>query len=141
PVIKIWHPGCSSGEEVFSMAIMLQEAGLLSRTRIYATDINPHNIEKAKKGIVPLEYMKDYTSNYIKSGGTEDFSTCYAARYDHAIINKEIRKHIVFSQHNLVTDQVFNEFQLVCCRNVMIYFDKQLQNRVIRLFYESLAPL
>lgn len=139
PIIKIWHAGCSSGEEAFSLAILLHEAGLLSRTRIYATDINPQNIEKAKKGIVPLNVMKDYTSNYIRAGGSVDFASYYTARYDHALIRSDIRKNIVFSQHNLVTDQVFNEFQLIFCRNVMIYFNRDLQNKVLRLFYESLS--
>lgn len=139
PIIKIWHAGCSSGEEVFSMAILLHEAGLLKRSKIYATDINPMNIEKAKKGILPLGVIKDYVGSYVKAGGQHDFATYYTARYDNAIISKELRENIVFSQHNLVTDQVFNEFQLICCRNVMIYFNKNLQNRVIHLFYESLS--
>ena len=141
PVIKIWHAGCSTGEEAFSMAIMLYEAGLLDRARIYATDVNMNNIEKAASGIIPLAQMKDYTSNYLRSGGEAEFSNYYTARYDHAIISKDIRRHILFSQHNLVTDHVFNEFQLVCCRNVLIYFKAQLQNHVIDLFYKSLAPL
>lgn len=141
PIIKIWHAGCSTGEEVFSMAIILYEAGLLQRTRIYATDINPANIEKAKKAIISLDAMKDYTGNYIKSGGLNDFANYYTARYNNAIINKELRSNIVFSQHNLVTDNVFNEFQMVCCRNVMIYFNKDLQSRAINLFNESLSPL
>ena len=139
PIIKIWHAGCSSGEEVFSLAILLHEAGLLQRSKIYATDINPLNIEKAKKGILLMEGMKEYTSNYIKAGGKEDFASYYTARYNHAIINKDLRNSILFSQHNLVTDQVFNEFQLILCRNVMIYFNKDLQNKVIRLFYNSLS--
>jgi chemotaxis protein methyltransferase CheR len=141
PIIKIWHAGCSTGEEVFSMAILLHEAGLLDRTRIYATDINPANLEKARAGIVSLQNMRDYTSNYIQSGGKQDFSNYYTARYENALINKELRKNIVFSQHNLVTDQVFNEFQLICCRNVLIYFNRVLQNEVFKLFYNSLSPL
>lgn len=139
PIIKIWHAGCSSGEEVFSMAILLYEAGLLSRSKIYATDINPNNIEKAKKGIIPLSVMKDYVSNYIDAGGQSDFASYYTARYDHAIIRKDLRENIIFSQHNLVTDQVFNEFQAIFCRNVMIYFNKNLQNEVVNLFYNSLS--
>jgi chemotaxis protein methyltransferase CheR len=139
PIIKIWHAGCSSGEEVYSMCILLHEAGLLKRTRIYATDINPSNIEKAKSGIMPLEVMKEYTRNYIQSGGESDFSSYYTARYKNAIIRKDLREQIVFSQHNLVTDGVFNEFQLICCRNVMIYFNRELQNRVINLFNDSLS--
>jgi len=141
PIIKIWHAGCASGEEAFSMAILLHEAGLLSRSKIYATDLNRSNIEKAMSGIIPLPLMKEYTSNYVRSGGTADFSNYYTARYEHAIISKELRNSIVFSQHNLVTDYVFNEFQLICCRNVLIYFNKQLQNHVLNLFYQSLSPL
>jgi len=141
PVIKIWHAGCATGEEVYSMAIMLKEEGLLNRSKIYATDLNPGNLEKARKGIIPLKQMKDYTFNYIQSGGKDDFSSYYTARYDNAIIHKDLRENIIFSQHNLVTDQVFNEFQLICCRNVLIYFNKELQNNVLHLFYKSLAPL
>jgi len=140
PVIKIWHAGCATGEEVFSMCILLHEENLLKRSIIYATDINPKNIEQAKQGIVPLNVMKDYTQNYHLSGGKNDFSSYYTASYDNVLIKKELRKNIVFSQHNLVTDHAFNEFQLILCRNVLIYFDKMLQNRVIHLFYESLSP-
>jgi chemotaxis protein methyltransferase CheR len=139
PSIKIWHAGCSSGEEVFSMAILLHEAGLLKRSKIHATDLNSQNIEKAKKAIMPLDVMKDYVVNYLQAGGEEDFASYYTARYDYAIIRKDLRENIIFSQHNLVTDQVFNEFQLILCRNVMIYFNKQLQNRVIQLFHNSLS--
>lgn len=139
PNINVWHAGCSSGEEVFSMAILLHEAGLLNRTRVHATDINPQNLEKAKKGILPLGVMKEYVSNYIQAGGKADFASYYTARYDNAIIRKDLRDKIIFSQHNLVTDQVFNEFQLILCRNVMIYFNRQLQNKVIHLFHNSLS--
>jgi chemotaxis protein methyltransferase CheR len=139
PSIKIWHAGCSSGEEVFSMAILLHEAGLLKRTKIYATDLNPNNIEKAKKGILPADVLKEYVGNYLRAGGQRDFASYYTAMYDNAIIRKDLRENIIFSQHNLVTDQVFNEFQLILCRNVMIYFNRQLQNRVINLFYNSLS--
>lgn len=141
PVIKIWHAGCSTGEEPFSMAIMLQEAGLLERSRIYATDISRKNIERAATGIISLSNMKSYTANYQLAGGTSDFASYYSAKYDNAIISSDIRKKIIFSQHNLVTDYVFNEFQLICCRNVMIYFTKELQNKVVDLFCQSLAPL
>jgi chemotaxis protein methyltransferase CheR len=140
PNIKIWHAGCSTGEEVFSMAILLHEAGLLSRTKIYATDLNPVNLEKAVTGILALDNMKDFTQNYIQSGGLADFSNYYTARYDNVLIKKELRDHIVFFQHNLVTDKVFNEFQLICCRNVFIYFNRELQNSVLQLFYDSLSP-
>ncbi len=141
PIIKIWHAGCSTGEEVYSMCILLHEAGLLDRTKIYATDINPSNLEKARTGIIGLHNMKDFTTNYINGGGTREFSDYYTARYNHALIKKELRQNVVFSQHNLVTDHVFNEFQLILCRNVMIYFDRKLQHRVIKLFHDSLAPL
>ncbi|WP_128548633.1 CheR family methyltransferase [Larkinella soli] len=141
PIIKIWHAGCATGEEVFSMAILLHEAGLLERTRLYATDLNPANLDRARQGIVPLQQMKDYTFNYIQSGGGNDFSSYYTARYENAIIHKEYRKNIVFAMHNLAADQVFNEFQLICCRNVLIYFNRDLQNRAVTLFRDSLAPL
>ena len=141
PQINIWHAGCSTGEEVFSLCILLHEAGLLHRTRIYATDINAANLEKARTGVLPMHHMREYTINYRQTGTQNDFSDYYTAMYDHAIINKEIRERIVFLQHNLVTDRSFNEFQLIICRNVMIYFNKQLQNRVLRLFYESLSSL
>jgi chemotaxis protein methyltransferase CheR len=139
PSIKVWHAGCSSGEEVFSMAILLFEAGLLKRSKIHATDLNSKNIEKAKKAILPLEVMKEDVANYMQAGGEKDFASYYTARYDNAIIRKDLRENITFSQHNLVTDQVFNEFQLILCRNVMIYFNRELQNRVIHLFDNSLS--
>ncbi|MBC7554541.1 MAG: protein-glutamate O-methyltransferase CheR [Taibaiella sp.] len=141
PRIKIWHAGCSTGEEAYSMAILLHEAGLLERTRIYATDINMANIEKAASGIITLERTKEYTANYHKAGGNADFSDYYSALYDNVVISKELKKNILFSQHNLVVDEVFNEFQLICCRNVMIYFNHALQAHVIDLFYRSLSPL
>lgn len=141
PIIKIWHAGCASGEEVYSMAILLEEAGLLDRCRIYATDMNAANLRKAKKGAVALKDMKDYTYNYIQSGGVNDFSNYYTAGCDTAIIDAALRRNIIFFQHNLVTDQVFNEFQLICCRNVFIYFNRTLQERVVKLFYESLTSL
>lgn len=141
PTINIWHAGCSTGEEVYSMAILLWETGLLNRTRIYATDINPANLEKARQGIFSLNAMKTYTANYLRAGGTCDFSSYYTAQYNHAIIRSELRQNIVFLQHNLVTDQVFNAFHLVCCRNVLIYFNQELQNRIFRLFFDSLSPL
>lgn len=141
PKFNIWHAGCSTGEEVFSMCILLKEAGLLDRAKIYATDINVANLERANTGIIPLKYMKDYTSNYIKAGCQHDFADYYTAKYDHALIKKEIRENIFFSHHNLVTDGSFNEFHFICCRNVLIYFDTSLQRRVIDLFYESLSTL
>jgi len=140
PIIKIWHAGCATGEEVFSMCILLEEEGLLSRSHIYATDINPSNLNKAKQGIIPLGSMKAYTQNYQHSGGKKDFSTYYTARYDNAIVDKRLTKNIIFSRHNLVNESSFNEFQLIICRNVLIYFNKELQKKTFHLFYQSLAP-
>ena len=141
PIIKIWHAGCSTGEEVYSMAILLKEANLLERCRIYATDLNPANLDRARQGLVPLQLINDYALNYKQAGGATDFSTYYTTHGDQVIMQKSLRDSILFAQHNLVTDRVFNEFQLVCCRNVLIYFNKTLQNHVIRLFHDSLAPL
>ena len=139
PHINIWHAGCSSGEEVYSMAILLKEEGLLDKSQLYATDINESVLNKAKEGIYPLDKIKEYTMNYQKSGGLESFAGYYTARYNAAIMNKSLKKHIVFSQHNLVTDGVFAEMNLIFCRNVLIYFNKHLQNRVIGLFHDSLV--
>jgi chemotaxis protein methyltransferase CheR len=141
PQINIWHAGCSTGEEVFSLCILLHEAALLHRTRIYATDINSSYLERARTGVLPMAHMREYTLNYHQSGCTGDFSDYYTALYDHVLIHKEIRDRVVFLQHNLVTDRSFNEFQLILCRNVMIYFNKQLQNKVLKLFHESLSSL
>lgn len=140
PFFKIWHAGCATGEEVYSMCIMLEEEGLLNRAQIYATDINPANLTKARQGLIPLPLMKNYTQNYHASGGTQDFSNYYTARYDNAIIDKRLISNIIFSRHNLVTETSFNEFQLIICRNVLIYFNKDLQKKVFSLFYESLSP-
>jgi chemotaxis protein methyltransferase CheR len=139
PTIRIWHAGCATGEEAYSMAILLYEAGLLSRTKIYATDVNRANLEKAEAGIIPLKKMRQYTTNYLQSGGKGDFSNYYTAGYDGAIINRELREQIVFSTHNLLADDVFNEFELICCRNVLIYFKSQMQARAIGLFEQSLS--
>jgi len=139
PFIRIWHAGCSTGEEVFSMAILLEEEGLYDRARLYATDINDVVLQRAKQGIFPLERMQEYTENYIKAGGTRAFSEYYTAMYDGALFSPALTRNIVFSQHNLVTDRSFSEFHVIFCRNVLIYFDKTLQNRVHRLFYESLV--
>lgn len=141
PFIRIWHAGCSTGEEVYSMAILLKEAGLLERSLLYATDINPTVLEKLRKGIFPLRYMKQYSENYIQSGGHHDFSRYYTAKYDWAKFDEQLARRMVISTHNLVSDRSFNEFQLILCRNVLIYFDKDLQNRVLRLFDDSLEPL
>ncbi|TWD96523.1 chemotaxis protein methyltransferase CheR [Neobacillus bataviensis] len=138
PAIRIWHVGCGSGEEVYSMAILLHEEGVLEKTKIYATDINQVNLEKAKQGSFPLEKMKLYTTNYIQSGGEKAFSEYYSVKNEQVAFHSFLKKNIDFFQHNLVTDQSFNEFHIIICRNVMIYFNKELQNHVHRLFYESL---
>ncbi|HQQ12228.1 MAG TPA: protein-glutamate O-methyltransferase CheR [Bacteroidales bacterium] len=139
PYIKIWHAGCSTGEEVYSFAIMLKEEGLYDRCQIYATDFNPLVIETAKKGIYPISKIKDYTYNYQQAGGLQSFSDYYIAKYDSAILNQSLRQNIVFAEHNLVTDSIFAEVQLILCRNVLIYFNKELQNKVVRIFKDSLV--
>ncbi len=138
PFIRIWNAGCSTGEETFSLAILLREEGLYDRARIYATDINEKVLERARAGVFPLEKMRDYTENYIRAGGTEAFSSYYSAEGDSARFDPELMDQVVFAQHNLVSDAPFNEFNLIVCRNVMIYFGKALQDRVHELFYESL---
>ena len=138
PFIRIWHAGCSTGEEAYSMAILLEEEDLYDRTRIYATDINEVVIRKAKEGIFPLDRMQEYTQNYIRAGGTRSFSEYYTAMYYGALFAPRLMRNIVFSQHNLVTDRSFAECNVILCRNVLIYFDRTLQQRVHKLFYESL---
>ncbi|MBF2075052.1 MAG: protein-glutamate O-methyltransferase CheR [Synechococcales cyanobacterium C42_A2020_086] len=139
PYIRIWHAGCSAGQEVYSMAILLQEEGLYNRCRIYATDSNELVLAKAQSGIYPLELMQDYTQLYLKAGGRRSFSEYYTAAYDSAIFRASLKENIIFSQHNLATDRSFNEFNVILCRNVLIYFDPILQRRVHQLFYESLC--
>jgi chemotaxis protein methyltransferase CheR len=141
PLIRIWHAGCSTGEEVYSMAILLKEANLLHKSLLYATDINPDVLERARKGIFPLMNMKQYSENYILSGGMQDFSTYYTAKYDHAKFDVDLSAKMIFATHNLASDRSFNEFQLILCRNVMIYFEKELQDRVLILFDGSLEQL
>jgi chemotaxis protein methyltransferase CheR len=138
PFVRIWHAGCSTGEEVYSMAILLQEEGLYDRCRIYATDMNEVALQRARDGIVALDGMQEYSTNYLRAGGHGSLSDYYTANYGHAIFRQALRKNLVFSQHNLVTDGSFNEFNLILCRNVMIYFNDQLQNRVHDLLYTSL---
>jgi chemotaxis protein methyltransferase CheR len=140
PFLKIWHAGCSSGEEVYSMAIILKEEGLLNRTQIYATDFNPAILQKARDAIYPAGQMKEYSANYLKSGGKFSLSDYYSARYDSVILNKALKDNLVFADHNLVTDSVFGEMNLVMCRNTLIYFNKNLQNKVLNLFKDSLIP-
>ena len=139
PSLKIWIAGCSTGEEVYSMAILLREEGLLDRTIIYATDINPRSLEKAKQGIFSLENIRAYTHNYQKSGGQRSFADYYTAAYDYAIFDKTLRENVTFADHSLATDSVFSETNLISCRNVLIYFNKSLQNRAFGLFHESLC--
>ncbi len=139
PFTRIWVAGCSTGEEVYSLAILLQEEGIYERTRIYATDINESVLDRARSGVFPLEKMREYTQNYIAAGGTRAFSEYYLAKYDGAQFQHSLVDNVVFAQHNLVSDRSFNEFNAIICRNVMIYFDRALQDRVHRLFYESLV--
>ena len=138
PHIKIWHAGCSTGEEVYSMAILLKEEGILNRTQIYATDFNEKVVKKAKEGIYSAELIKQFTYNYQKAGGTGSFSDYYIANYDYALLEESLKERIIFAEHNLVNDGVFGEMHMIICRNVLIYFNRDLQNRVIRLFNDSL---
>ncbi len=139
PFIKVWHAGCATGEEVYSLAILLKEEGLYDRATIFATDFNENALKKAKEGIYPLKELRQYTSNYQTAGGKSSFSEYYHAQYELAILDQSLKKNITFANHNLVTDGVFSEMHLVLCRNVLIYFDRDLQNRVLKLFLESLA--
>ncbi|MBM7568660.1 chemotaxis protein methyltransferase CheR [Paenibacillus sacheonensis] len=139
PFIRVWHAGCSTGEEVYSMAILLKEEGLYDKTRIYATDMNERVLETAREGVFPLERMQIFTRNYIEAGGKESFSNYYTAKYDSVLFQSELKSNIVFAQHNLVTDRSFNEFNVIFCRNVMIYFNKELQNHVHGLLFDSLS--
>jgi chemotaxis protein methyltransferase CheR len=139
PSLKIWLAGCSTGEEVYSLAILLKEEGLLERSIIYATDINPQSLEKAKRGVFPLESVRKYTHSYQQSGGTQAFSDYYTAAYDAALFDRSLCENVTFADHSLATDSVFAETHLICCRNVLIYFNKKLQDRALGLFHESLC--
>lgn len=139
PSLKIWIAGCSTGEEVYSMAILFKEEGLLDRTIIYATDINPHALAAAKAGIYPLDRIRKFTENHQKSGGRSSLSDYYTADYGRAVFDSSLRANVVFSDHSLVSDAVFGEMQLISCRNVMIYFDRALQDRAVGLFKDSLS--
>jgi chemotaxis protein methyltransferase CheR len=141
PYIRLWHAGCSEGQEVYAMAILLQEAGLYDRCRIYATDSNELVLQRAETGIYPLGLMQQYTQFYLQSGGRRSFSEYYTAAYESANFRASLRENIIFSQHNLATDHSFNEFNIIICRNVLIYFDAVLQRRVHQLFHESLCRL
>jgi len=139
PFVRIWHAGCSTGEEVYSMAILLHEEGLLERCRIYATDLSDDLLQRARRGVFALRDMQEHTAAYHRAGGKGDFSSYYIADHQSAILRDELRRHLVFSQHNLVSDGSFNEFQLILCRNVLIYFSEALRERVHQLFYDSLV--
>jgi chemotaxis protein methyltransferase CheR len=139
PTVQIWIAGCSTGEEVYSLAILLQEESLYNRCRIYATDISHAVLRRARDGIFPLSAMREYTNNYHQAGGAHEFSDYYTAQYDSVIFSSSLKNNIVFSEHNLATDGSFNEFQVILCRNVMIYFNKDLQARVHNLLYDSLS--
>ncbi|HWL12022.1 MAG TPA: protein-glutamate O-methyltransferase CheR [Ureibacillus sp.] len=139
PEIRIWHAGCATGEEVFSMAVLMEEEGLIEKTVIYATDMNEDVLEKAKNGVFPIHKMQAYTKNYQLAGGKESFSKYYKTDRQYAYFHNSLLKNIIFAQHNLVTDQSFNEFHVIICRNVLIYFTQVLQNQVHHLFYESLV--
>lgn len=138
--LKIWNAGCSTGEELYSFAILLKQEGFLQRSFLYGTDINPQVLEKAKKAIYNLSNMKVYSENYHNAGYEGSLADFYVAQYDAAAISNELKKNTLFSVHNLVSDAAFNEFQVVSCRNVLIYFNTELQARVIQLFYDSLCP-
>lgn len=140
PFVRIWHVGCSTGEEVYSMAILLTEENLYSRCRIYATDMSENVVAKAKSGIIALEKLQEYDANYRQAGGKASLVDYCTTRYGHAIIDRSLRENLVFSQHNLVTDSSFNEFHVILCRNVLIYFNNALCGRVHQLFHESLVP-
>jgi chemotaxis protein methyltransferase CheR len=139
PFARIWVAGCSTGEEVYSLAILLEEESLYDRSRIYATDINEDVLERARLGVFPLAKMQDYTRNYINAGGKRSFSDYYTSAYDGAAFDRSLMRNVVFAQHNLATDRSFNEFHVILCRNVMIYFERTLQERVFELFDASLA--
>jgi chemotaxis protein methyltransferase CheR len=141
PFVRIWHAGCATGEEVYALAIMLEEEGLYERSRIYATDMNADALDKAKAGIFPLARMREYTQNYLHAGGARSFSEYYTANYDAALFDPKLRRNVLFAQHNLATDTSFSEFNLILCRNVLIYFDRTLKERVYKLFGDSLSSL
>lgn len=139
PYIRIWHAGCSTGEEVYSMAILLHEEGLYDKARIYATDMNERSLQQAKEGVYDISRMKQYTKNYLEAGGTRAFSEYYTAKYNSVILQPYLRKNIIFAEHNLATDTSFNEFNVIFCRNVMIYFNDESWDHVHGLFHESLS--
>jgi chemotaxis protein methyltransferase CheR len=139
PSLKIWVAGCSTGEEVYSLAILLREEGLLDRSLIYATDINPRTLEKAQAGVYPIDRLAGFTDNHRKSGARSSLSDYYTAAYDRAVFDKSLNENVVFSDHSLATDSVFAEVHLISCRNVLIYFNRELQDRALGLFHEALC--
>lgn len=139
PSLKIWHAGCSTGEEVYALAILLSEAGLYDRAQIYATDYNEKALASARRGIYPVDKIREYTLNYQKAGGASSLADYYRAAHADVIFKKDLKKNIVFANHNLISDASFGEMHLIVCRNVLIYFDKTLQNRVLQLFAQSLV--
>ncbi len=139
PSIKVWVAGCSTGEEVYSLAILLHEEGLLDRTLIYATDINPHALRAAEQGVFDLDRVASFTENHARAGGRSSLSDYYTARYGRVVFDKALREHMVFSDHSLATDSVFAEVHLISCRNVLIYFERDLQNRALSLFHDALV--
>ncbi|HEY8073842.1 MAG TPA: protein-glutamate O-methyltransferase CheR [Labilithrix sp.] len=141
PFVRIWHAGCATGEEVYALAILLEEENLYDRSRIYATDMNVEVLDKARRGIFPLARMREYTSSYLAAGGTKSFSEYYTAKYDGALFDPRLRRNVLFAHHNLATDGPFSEFNLILCRNVLIYFARPLKERVLGLFESSFAPL
>lgn len=138
PFVKIWHAGCATGEEVYSMALLLHEEGFLDRARIYATDFNKHSLDIAEKGVYRAKHVETYAANYLDAGGVRNLSDYYSTGYGLAKFKDFLKERITFSYHNLVTDGVFGEMNLICCRNVLIYFDKTLQDHVLSKFSESL---
>ena len=140
PFIKVWHAGCSTGQEVYSMCILLEEEGMKDRAQIYATDFNTLVLDRAKAGIYPMDAVREYTANYQRAGGKRSFSDYYTADYDGVAIHPALKDRVLFSSHNLVTDGVFGEMNVILCRNVLIYFNRELQNKVLKLFYDSLVP-
>jgi chemotaxis protein methyltransferase CheR len=140
PFLRIWHAGCSTGEEVYSMCILLEEANLLSRARIYATDISASALAEARRGIFPLSRMQEYTRNYQAAGGVRAFSDYYATGYEHAVFDARLTQNVLFAQHDLAIDTSFSEFNVIVCKNVMIYFRRELKSRVFGLFVSSLSP-
>lgn len=141
PLVRVWIAGCSTGEEAYSMSILLKEANLHHKSLIYATDINPRVLEIARNGVYTLSQIKSFSENYIESGGKQDFSKYYTANYEWAKFNVDLKQKMILSTHNLVSDTSFNSFQLILCRNVLIYFNKDLQERVFKLFDASLENL